>query len=392
MADYGTAICEAPGCDQGFTKKSHNQRYHSGQCKRDVENAARRREMREDIEAAVVSAYEVEGETEQLRLLKDAHAKALRELEKMKSSRADLAATVHSAVVDGLAALDLKPIKAPKVDRRKKDEEIAVAVISDWQLAKTTPNYDSEVCELRIEEYAEKVIKLTNIQRADHPVRKLHIWALGDIVEGELIFPGQSHLIDSSLYRQVTIDGPRILGNFIRRMLQEFDSVHFVGVIGNHGALGGRARRDYDPETNADRMLYRIIQHIFADEPRITFNIPDGPHERNWYAIDTIGNYSTLLFHGDQIKSFGSQYGFIKKILGWKSGAIEDDFDDAYMGHYHQPTKMTLNSVTLRVSGSPESYNTYAIESLAAVGFPSQPLHFVHPENGTTCEYTVWLT
>lgn len=390
MPDYGTAICEAPDCELEFTKKSHNQRYHSGQCKRDVENAARRR-LREDIEAAVVSAYEIEGETEQLRLLKDAHSKALRELEKLKRSRDDLAATVYSAVLDGLQGLDFPPIKAPKKDNRKKDEEIAVAIISDWQLAKITPTYDSETCEKRIEDYAEKVIKLTNIQRADHPVRRLHVWALGDIVEGELIFPGQQHLIDASLYRQVTIDGPRILGNFLRRMLQEFESVHFVGVIGNHGALGGRSRRDYEPESNADRMLYRIIQQIFSEEKRLTFHIPDGPHERNWYAVDTIGNYSTLLFHGDQIKSFGSQYGFVKKILGWKAGAIDDDFDDAFMGHYHQPTKMTLNTVTLRVSGSPESYNTFAQESLAAVGFPSQPLQFVHPENGVTGEYTVWL-
>jgi hypothetical protein len=383
--------CAAPDCDVEFEATTHNKKYHSPQCKRDAENVARRRQVQE-IQAAVLSAYDPPSEeSDQLRVLKDAHSKALKELEKLKSSKADLATAVFEAAKDGIAALDFPPIAPPKKDERVKDEEIAVAVLADWQLAKVTPSYSSEICEKRIEEYAEKVIRLTNIQRADHPVRKLHIWALGDIVEGELIFPGQSHLVDSSLYRQVTIDGPRILGNFLRRMLQEFESVHFCGVIGNHGALGGRARRDYDPETNADRMLYRIIQQIFSHEDRLTFDIPDGPAERNWYTIDKIGDYKTLLFHGDQIRSFGSQYGFMKKVLGWKSGAIEDDFDDAYMGHYHQPTLMTLNTVTLRVSGSPESYNTYAIESLAAVGFPSQPLHFVHPENGITGSYTVWL-
>ena len=383
--------CAAPGCTETFVKNSHNQKYHSGQCKRDVENASRRREL-QDIQAAVVSAYEMVDESDQLRVLKAAHAKNLKDLEKLKTNKEDLVTAVFEAAKDGIAGLDFPPIPTPSKDARKKDEEIAVAVLADWQLAKVTPSYNSDMCEQRIEEYADKVIKLTNIQRADHPVRKLHIWALGDIVEGELIFPGQGHLIDSSLYRQVTIDGPRILGNFLRRMLSEFESVHFVGVIGNHGALGGRARRDYDPETNADRMLYRIIQQIFASEPRITWDIPDGPHERNWYAVDKIGDYSTLLFHGDQIRSFGSQYGFMKKILGWKSGAIDVDFDDAFMGHYHQPTKMTLNTVTLRVSGSPESYNTYAQESLAAVGFPSQHLQFVHPENGVTVESTIWLT
>lgn len=384
-------VCQAPDCTEEFEPRSHNQRYHSQQCKRDVENLSRRRDI-EDLQAAVVSAYEMDEESDQLRVLKSAHAKNLKDLEKLKTHKADLVTAVFEAAKDGIAGLDFPPIPSPKKDARKKDEEVAVAVLADWQLAKITPSYNSDMCEQRIQEYAEKVIKLTNIQRADHPVKRLHIWALGDIVEGELIFPGQGHLIDSSLYRQVTIDGPRILGNFLRRMLTEFESVHFVGVIGNHGALGGRARRDYDPETNADRMLYRIIQQIFADESRITWDIPDGPHERNWYAVDKIGGYSTLLFHGDQIRSFGSQYGFVKKVLGWKAGAIDVHFDDAFMGHYHQPTKMTLNTVTLRVSGSPESYNTYAQESLASVGFPSQHLQFVHPENGVTVESTVWLT
>jgi hypothetical protein len=53
---------------------------------------------------------------------------------------------------------------------------------------------------------------------------------------------------------------------------------------------------------------------------------------------------------------------------------------------------MTFNTVQLRISGSPESLNTYAAESLAAVGRPSQALLFVHPEKGmVTAEYNCWL-
>ena len=102
--------------------------------------------------------------------------------------------------------------------------------------------------------YADKILKLTDIQRSDHPVDECVVYALGDIVEGELIFPGQSHLIDASLYRQVTVDGPRILIDFLRRLLGHFTTVKVVWVIGNHGRLGGRSSRDYSLESNADRM------------------------------------------------------------------------------------------------------------------------------------------
>jgi len=292
-----------------------------------------------------------------------------------------------------LEAYEPVPLKAPiKSPKGSQHEEVAVAVLADWQLAKVTPDYNSSVCEERIEAYAEKVISLTEIQRADHPVRKIHVWALGDIVEGELIFPGQSFLIDGGIYRQVTVDGPRILRNFLNRMLEYFDEVIFTGIIGNHGSLGGKSRRDHDPETNADRMLYRIVSLMFEKEPRISFNIPDGRGERNWYAVPQIGNYRALLCHGDQFGSLSSFYNFQKKAYGWKVGAIDEEFDDIYIGHFHTPTKMTFNTIQLRISGSPESTNTYAIENLAAVGKPSQQLLFVHPSKGiVTGEYTCWL-
>lgn len=325
--------------------------------------------------------------------VKTTNARLLRQLAEAKVAKEELVAAVYNAAKDGIDSLVLPPIKAPKADSRKKGEEVAVAVLSDWQLAKLTPDYNSDVCEERIELYGEKVLKLTDIQRSDHPVKELRVWLLGDIIEGELIFPGQQYLIDGSLYRQVTVDGPRILGNFLRKMAGAFEKVHVTAVIGNHGALGGRARRDYSPETNGDRMLYRIVQQILANEQRVTWTIPDGGGERNWYAVDDIGGYKTLLFHGDQVRGQSGLpwYGFHKKVLGWKVGAIPEGFDDAFCGHYHQPTRMTLNTVTVRVNGSTESYNTYAQEQLAAVGFPSQTLMFVNPGKGVTSEYTIWL-
>ena len=87
-----------------------------------------------------------------------------------------------------------------------------------------------------------------------------------------------------------------------------------------------------------------------------------------------------------------TMYSFQKKVYGWKIGALGEDFDDVYIGHFHTPTKMTFNTIQMRISGSPESTNTYASESLAAIGRPSQPLMFVHPEKGiVTAEYNCWL-
>lgn len=337
---------------------------------------------------------------EQVDDLRQRLRRTLRKMEKQRLKNEVLVDAVYQAARDALATMTIPKVTPPKKDRRRKDEEVAVVQLSDWQLAKVTPTYSTKVCEERVRKLADKVCAITDVQRADHPVKELRVYVTGDIVEGELIFPGQSFLIDSSLYRQVTVDGPRILGDFLRRMLTHFEKVHVVAVIGNHGAIGGRSRRDHDPETNADRMMYRITQQLLASEDRLTWTIPDGGGgERNWYAVDRIGKYGAFLFHGDQIRGqLGFPwYGTGKKVQGWANGSIPELRNDGpvsefVFGHWHQAAIFPVNMLRVRCSGSTESDNTYAQENLAAAGRPSQWMWFVHPERTyPTADYCVWL-
>lgn len=322
--------------------------------------------------------------------------RAVRQLADEKRRTEQLVRAVYDAAHAAVAGMTLKPVPPPKLGKATGGEEVAVVVLSDWQLAKVTPTYNSEVCAERVERMAAKVLELTEIQRAHHPVRRCHVWLLGDLVEGEMIFPGQPWLVDSSLYVQVQ-RAAELVERFVRRMLGSFGEVRVTGVIGNHGSMGGRGRRDYNPETNFDRLAYSIARTMFdrAGEKRVTFAIPEGGRERNWYAVDRIGNYSSLLFHGDQIRGHSGIpfYGFHKRVLGWKTGAIRESFTDATCGHFHTPTRLTLNALTVRVNGTTESDNTYASEQLAAMGEPSQWLLYVRPDKGrVTAEYLVQLS
>lgn len=313
-------------------------------------------------------------------------------VQKNKNNQQETSLAVYQAAFDAFSGFDLPKIKQPNLkNNRNKTPEVAVAVFADWQLGKVTPSYNSDILEKRIDLYTEKLLEITENQRMDHNVDELRVWLLGDIVEGEEIFAGQSHLIDSGLYRQVGINGPRILSKFLMTALENFKKVHVVGIIGNHGAVGGKSRKQHDPETNMDRLLYKILDLMFEKEDRITFNIPDGKGERNWYAVDRVGDYGSLLIHGDQLPAPTSYYGYYKKVMGWKDGAIPEHFDDVFMGHYHQQFKMTIGSTILRLSGSPESYNTYAQEYFSSMSRPCQHLMYIHPEHGVTSEYAIWL-
>ncbi len=329
--------------------------------------------------------------------LKQNNRKILKQLERTKQKKQDYVNAIQDAVKSNMHLLEIPKIKAPKKDGRKVNEEIAIALFSDIQLAKVTPDYNSKVAEQRVLYYADKICDIAKIQRKAHPVKKIAVFALGDIVEGELIFPGQEHLIDSSLYRQVIIDGPRIMIGFLNKLLAEFEEVQCHFVIGNHGALGGKSRRSYNPETNADRMLYKIVEMAFEDEKRISFSVPDGEGERNWYEVADLGErLKFMLFHGDQVRGFGGfpWYGFGKKILGWKalaSAGMMEDFNYACAGHYHTPNTQYINDVRLWINGSTESYNTFAQEQLASMGRPCQYLLFGKDGLGVTSEYLINL-
>src|SRR5665213_1665658 len=261
-------------------------------------------------------------EFDQSEQLRDTIRRLTADLAKAKRNEAEYVAAVYRAAKDAMAGLSIPAVPRPAKRRHSKREEVAFPLVSDLQLAKVTPDYNSSVAAERMRLYAQKIISLTETQRSDHPVRRAVVCVLGDAIEGESIFPGQQWLIDAGLYRQIMVDGPAIFLDFFRTLLTAFESIEVVWIIGNHGRIGRRG--DFDPESNGDRMLGKLVQMLMANEPRIKFTVPDGKGERNWYAIARAGNYSALCIHGDQIRGHSGfpWYGLGKKVNGWASGCL----------------------------------------------------------------------
>lgn len=332
---------------------------------------------------------------DQLAQMKQQRDKLARELYSVKHKRADYLATVWEATQEAIAGQTLRPVRKPSLAQIGDGKpEVAVALLSDLQTGKITPDYNTEVCRERVMAYARKIVKLTNIQRADHPVTECVVPMLGDMVEGVDIFPSQQWLIDSTLYAQIFNTTPVIVVDFLRYLLSHFEKVRVEGVQGNHGRIGRKGV--FGPADNSDRMVYRVIRLMLQDEPRLEFNMADPEGERAWYKIMHIGNYKALLIHGDQIKgSMGYPfYGLGKKVHSWGSGGLgqDSDFKDLMMGHYHQIAAIPLNHRTVWQNGSTESYNTFAQETLAAQSEPAQWLLFCEPSSGEiTASYQVRL-
>lgn len=298
-------------------------------------------------------------------------------------------ATIQAAFDATLSMGAIKEVVAPVIDKRKVKSEVALWHLTDWQGSKKTTTYNSQIMRKRVMEFVTKAKRITEIQRADHPVKDVVIMFGGDMVEGLFNYPAQLHEIDATLFEQyVTVS--RLIVDTVREALAIYEKVLVVAEWGNHGRIGSK-RADVPRSDNVDRMCYELARQLLNGEKRLTW--ADCPEDVQRVEI---GNYRALLIHGDEVgrNGFASPTAIVQHANRWRSGAYPWEFRDVYIGHYHThacwPMANGLGSVYQ--TGSTESDNRYARDLLAASAIPSQRLHFIDPIKGrVTAEYKVWL-
>ena len=327
---------------------------------------------------------------EQVAELQQALERTKKDLHRAKQ-RTDLLveATIKAALDATLSIGKVPPVSAPKVDRRR-NAEVALWHLTDWQGSKVTASYDSQIMRDRVLKFADKAERITNIQRADHPVKECVIAFGGDMVEGLWNYPTQAWEVDQPLFGQY-VSVSRLIVDVIRKALSVYEKVTVVAEWGNHGRIG--SKRDNVPKSdNIDRMCYELARQLLEHESRLVW-LENG-HE-DIQRIE-IGNYRALLMHGDEVgrSGFASPSAWQAAGNRWKAGAFPWMFQDIYLGHYHRHAQEPLSDGLGAIywTGSIESDNRYARESLAASGVPSQRLHFINPAAGrVTAAYQVWL-
>lgn len=295
--------------------------------------------------------------------------------------------------------VDLPKIAVPSLARTKKRsrDEIAVLHVSDTQIGKVTTTYNSDIANERLMLLAEKCIDVISIRRSAANINELHLYLGGDIVEGEDIFPGQSHEIDQSVFDQAVRTAPLILARMILRLLGCVKKIKVKTVPGNHGR-NGRFASGGNRRTNWDNVVYETLRYMLLGyagnerqelTDRLEFDIAE-----DFYIVDRIYDWGCLLVHGDQITGGFAGfpwYGTAKKAWGWID-SIEHPWDFLWFGHFHTPASAVLNHRIFLANGTTESDNAYAQAQLAAAGWPCQRLAFFNEKHGLVADGMLYLT
>ncbi len=329
-------------------------------------------------------------ESSDVKELRQAMLRLQKQLKQSKERNEDLVFATRQAAYDAMLTFGkVEPVPTVEIDKRKAKGEVALWHMTDWQGAKKTASYNSEVMRKRVLEFAEKAVRITDIQRADHPVKEVVIAFGGDMVEGLFNFPSQAFEIDSTLFEQY-VNVSRLCVDVVRFALANYEKVTVVPEWGNHGRIG--SKRDNVPRSdNFDRMCYELSHQLLNGEKRLVWQ--DCPEDIQRIEI---GAYRALLIHGDEVgrNGFASPGAIVQHANRWRSGSYPWEFRDVYIGHYHTHAEWAMANGLGSVyqTGSTESDNRYAGVMLAASATPSQRLHFIDPVKGrVTAAYKVWL-
>jgi hypothetical protein len=329
-------------------------------------------------------------ESADVKELRQALMRLQKQLRQSKERTQDLVEASHQAAYDAMLTMGkIEPVATPVIDKRKAKGEVALWHMTDWQGAKRTTSYNSEIMRKRVLEFCEKAVRITEIQRADHPVKEVTICFGGDMVEGLFNFPTQAFEVDATLFEQY-VNVSRLCVDVVRYALSNYEKVTVIAEWGNHGRIG--SKRDNVPRSdNFDRMCYELARQLLQGEKRLTWQ--DCPEDIQRVEI---GAYRALLIHGDEVgrNGFASPGAIVQHANKWRSGSYPWDFRDVYIGHYHTHSEwaMANGQGSVYQTGSTESDNRYAGVMLAASATPSQRLHFIDPIKGrVTAVYKVWL-
>jgi hypothetical protein len=258
-------------------------------------------------------------------------------------------------------------------------EEQVVLDLSDLHFGKKTDTYDMQEAERRLKSLVRSLMKIVALHRHSYPINVLNILWGGDIVDGDAIYPTQSHHRDGHTINQIFTMAPAVAKQ-LAVLAGFFKQVNNYCVRGNHG----RASRFAHEDDNFDTIFYYVLQASTQNIPNMTWDIAEG-----WYQIVPILNTRVLLVHGHQIKMTLNLpwYGITTRISRWATTEQVGAFDVACLHHFHTSSRLRWNQKQVFTNGTLVSGDEFALEVLGLESSQCQWLFSVHPKRGVTWAY-----
>ena len=291
----------------------------------------------------------------------------------------------HSVEEEPPAVRDLSPVKLREykgIKIGKGDPETQVLIIGDGHAGEITPSFNPDVYKKRMNKLFDNTMVITNLHRNMYPLNDLIVIDVGDNVHGESPYQGATIAsVSCGAVDQVYDIALPAIRNLLYSFKQEFKTVRFIGVRGNHGRVSPISPRT----SNWDMMLYKTLAKMQLPKG-ITIEYSD-----DFKALVNIEGFTFFVFHGDQCRAtMGVPYfALTKKLMSWSNTF---SFHYAICGHYHKEDYLRVSSkIKLLMNGSLVTDDPYALEVVGTSSIPCQWSFGVHKNYGISWLYNLIL-
>lgn len=343
---------------------------------------------------------------------------SVRDFEKPKKQKRDelYAAAISRQVEFTHSIPNIKElVHIPDFTTKPVSDESQVALFSDAHPGVLTKSFNSRVFAKRVDVYTRKVIELGQIHSLRRPIRELHIFMIGDLVNGEKVNKNVNmDEFECSVDKQIF----EIFAPAVCKMLLTFcnfyEHVYVHVIYGNHGSPAGR---DSAYSTNWDVISMRHVSALLKDIPNLEFNIETQSH----YQIVDVKGYYFLLQHGDHIPSYLATpiYGITNRALKMHAvesmkrelvsgiiNAVKEEgmtpehainrltsapFSYFILGHFHHITNFEVGNLEIITNGTFKSDDQYVLKRMGLGTSPKQVTFGVTEKRGMTWFYKIHL-
>lgn len=307
-------------------------------------------------------------------------------------SRDDYSRVVELAVREAVA--DCAPLPSFVASKRTNGGPSyeCVLMLSDLHIGAgyetSLDRYDYGAAESVLNELFDRFTRV--VHDLKNPPKVIHLAMLGDMVEGDEIYPGQPYAILDGAAVQMA-HAMVLIDAFVRGIAIEFpdSELRVYGVPGNHG----RASKTAHPHSNWDMGLYRALAAMWRKEIVL-------PDSRTLFVL--LNGIPTMMHHG-HIRSMKSHAGIPWYGIQRHLGTLFQKFSSCYnkelsevpvglflCGHYHQVGQAPFGRMLGLSNGSTLGISDHSFEETFAPA-PRQQVMLTLANGRIVGHHTFWL-
>ena len=274
----------------------------------------------------------------------------------------------------------------------------------DRRAANGLAEYNIDIARDRLARWRNGVLRFTQMSQLVVEVDTLHLFALGDDLEGHgHMFESQALQMSESIMFQV-LGFVEDMTEAVLGLLARYKHVKIYKVPGNHGRVATRARGAYTPD-NFETMAWQIIgerlRAATGGEWRTTENgvrVLEGGridlyvHTGFFAAVSVMGKL-VLARHGHGLKGLRSTYTGAENSKHRMNAIIGQVINYYFKAHLHQAesSEGELEGEIIQ-NGCFVGPSLLSLEmAQATANLPSQEFMLFHPKYGKTHHYRIHL-